>query len=179
LKVLTILLAWLFADFLTGLVHFAEDRFFVNKSRFAFINRVIADNELHHRRPAQMLKFSYWQNINTSAYVAWPIALALFLGGSHAIWWLTVFFASFGNLVHRFGHEHRSKIPIPIRILQKSGLFISFEHHWCHHFDLGLISRERTVGKFCPMTNWLNPVLDHLWFWYILEQMIWSMIWVL
>lgn len=168
----TVLGAWLLADFLAGTIHWAEDRL-LGKTRFGFLEMVRLDNELHHKVPVAMLRFSLWQNINTSAIIAWPLGGALILVGAPMILWLAVFMASVGNVVHRYAHTPRAKIPGPIRALQRSGIWISPTHHNAHHFDAnGLIAKEDTVGKYCPMTSWLNPVLDKLQFWRMAECVV-------
>lgn len=166
---MTILLAWLLADFLTGLVHFAQDRLLLNPSRFLFINQIKLDNDLHHAKPAAMTRFSMWENINTSVPFTVPIAGGLFLLGCPTVIWLAIFFASFGNLVHRFAHMPKKKVHPLIRMVQWTGLFITFDHHHVHHFDEnGVIKKEDTAVRYCPMTNWLNPILDKLKvFWFL------------
>lgn len=103
--------------------------------------------------------------------IAWPGAIILFLIGCPTVIWLAVFFASFGNAVHRFSHTPKSKLNPFIKLVQKTGLFISFEHHNVHHFDEhGPIRKENTTGRYCPMTNWLNPLLDKSGFFRLLER---------
>lgn len=168
---MTILFAWLLADFFTGLIHWAQDRLLVKETRFAFLNTIKADNDLHHDRPAAMVHLSMWENINTSAPYAWPLAAVCFIIGFPMIVWLTILFASFGNLVHRFAHMPKGRVPRPIRWLQRTGLFISFDHHHMHHFDdEGVIEKENSKIRFCPMTNWVNPVLDYVRFFRFLER---------
>lgn len=167
---MTILFAWLLADFLSGLIHWWEDRVLVGPSKFAFVNRIKADNDLHHSKPAALTRETYWGNINTSVPVAWPLALGLFLIGCPTVIWLAVFFASFANLVHRFSHMPKRKIPRVVRFLQWTRLFISVDHHAKHHFDEnGVIEKQNTTIRYCPMTGILNPVLDRLRFFHLLE----------
>lgn len=166
---MTFIFAWILADFISGIVHWAQDRLLIEpKSRF--LKSVQADNELHHDRPAAMLSFTPLENINTSVIVAWPLALLLFIIGAPPVIWLAVFFASFGNLVHRFAHLPRAKLPRIIKVLQSTGVFISVAHHAKHHFDeMGVIGRMSTSRRYCPMTNWLNPILDRFGFFNFLE----------
>lgn len=166
-----ILASWLLADFLSGLVHWWEDRAIIGTSPFAFINSVRADNERHHLKPGYFLRFTWWGNINTTAPFSFALAGLLLLFGAPMILWLTAFFISFGNLVHRWAHEPKEKLPRVITLLQRTGLFISQEHHWGHHFENGrLVSRENSYRRFCVMTNWLNPALDYVGFFRLLEK---------
>jgi hypothetical protein len=160
---MTILLAWLLADLISGLVHWYEDRAMTGQSRFAFLNSVRADNERHHKMPGFMLKFSWWGNINTTAPFAWLLAAVLFYWGVPLIVWLTPAFLSFGNLVHRWAHESPARLYWPIKLMQWTGLFITFNHHAGHHYVAGKpVSREDSRIRFCVMSNWLNPILDYV-----------------
>lgn len=168
---MTLLYAWLLADFIAGVIHWAQDKLLVGQpSRFKIVNEIRADNVLHHDRPAAMLSFSYWDNISTSVIFAWPITTGMIFLDCRPVFYLAVFFSSFGNLVHRFAHLPKGKVSRPIRLLQATGLFISIKHHAAHHADEnGLIEKEDTTGRYCPMTNWLNPILDRIRFFQFLE----------
>lgn len=169
---LTVLGAWLLADLLTGIVHWAQDKLLVSESRFSILNDIKADNDLHHAKPAAMIRYSWWENINTSVPYAWPVALVLFLVGAPMLIWLVVFFGSFANLIHRFSHLPKGKLNWFLRFMQRTGLFISVDHHKEHHFDKnGVVRKENTTGKYCPMTNWLNPWLDLIGFFSALERL--------
>jgi hypothetical protein len=165
--------SWLLADFLTGLVHWWEDRAIVGASRFKFINGVRADNERHHDMPGWFLRYSWWGNINTTAPFALSLSLILFITGAPVIMWLTTLFLSFGNLVHRWAHEPPGKLPRVITLLQRTGILLSYHHHAEHHFDPmsgRLLSRERSYRRYCVMTSWLNPILDGIGFFNFLNR---------
>lgn len=172
--ILTVLGAWLLADFISGVVHWWEDRAIVGTSRFEFINSVRADNEIHHLKPGHLLTHSYWGNINTTAPASWAIALGLVLIGSPLIFILTSLFMGFGNLIHRFAHTPPGKIPRIIRALQELGLFSSPSHHSGHHFrGRGeLVSRNTAEIRYCVMSDWLNPWLDKIKFFNFLNKLL-------
>lgn len=168
----TILSAWLLADFLTGLGHWAEDKLLKQPSRFRFLEGIRLDNELHHRLPAAFLRLSWWKNINTTCAITCPLALILFLVGAPKVVCLAAFFASFANLVHRFAHLPPARLNAPIKLLQAVGLFPTFKHHWVHHADAnGLIEKQNTTGRYCPLTCWLNPILDRSGFWRVMDRL--------
>lgn len=165
-----LLWAWLIADFVSGLIHWWEDRAFVGQSRFEFLNGVRADNERHHKEPTYLLKFSWWGNINTTAPLSWALSLVLFLMGAPTVIVLATFFMGFGNLIHRWSHERTSARPRIVTLIQKIGLFSSPSHHAGHHFKRGkLVMREDAQIRYCVMTNWLNPILDYINFFQFLE----------
>lgn len=161
----TILVAWLLADLLSGIVHWAEDRLLNHESRFKFLNGIKADNDLHHARPTAMTMFSVWQNLNTTAVYTVPVALVLLLLDVPTLLWLTIFFASFGNLTHRWAHLPRHRVGSVIRILQRTGILISANQHNRHHFVRGkVVAKEDSKLCFCTMSGWLNPILDTIGF---------------
>lgn len=165
-----ILAAWLLADFITGIFHWWEDRVLVSPSKFHFINKIIFDNEIHHKRPTDMVKKSWYENINNSLPFAVIGAVILLACGCPFVVYMAVYFTGFGNLIHRFAHQPKSQLPWIVRFMQGTGLFITFKHHMRHHFTIiGRIDREDTKIRYCPMTNWVNPILDKIRFFKFLE----------
>lgn len=169
--VVTVLSAWLLADFLTGIAHWAQDKVLVKATGIKFLDEIKRDNDRHHSSPGTLLRHTYWENVNTSVPLTIPICLGLIWLGAPQVLWLAVFFASFANIVHRLAHEPKLKLHPAVRWMQDTGLFISYDHHWVHHADAdGLIEKQNTTVRYCPMTNWLNPILDRIGFWRLLER---------
>ena len=164
-----ILIAWLLADWLTGFVHWFEDRY-MDSFSLNFLNSLAEENDLHHRKPTAMLLNTGWINMRSAAAIGWPLAAVLWSMGLPMIVWLTVFFSTFGNLIHRFAHMPKGKLPRWIRGMQEFGLFISHDHHDAHHRSMKKLIPKHLAGyKFCPMTDWMNPILDGIMFWSALE----------
>ena len=165
-----VLAAWLLADWLTGAVHWFEDRYLAGMS-LNFLDSVAKENDLHHRKPTAMLQSTGWTNMKSAAAAGWPLAALLWYLGCPIVVWLVPFFASFGNLVHRFAHTPTRQLPRWIRGLQEFGIFISHSHHDAHHRSMEkLIPKHLARKKYCPMTDWVNPLLDRLQFWTLCEQ---------
>lgn len=170
--IFTIIICWFLADWLTGIIHWWEDRYLTLNSK-GFLKSLAQDNINHHNDPELMGKSTWWENMNTSAPYAWVLVAVVYFLGAPMIVWLTFFFASFGNLVHRFAHVPKNKIPKPVRYLQKWGIFISTKHHNQHHRYRGkVIDKEDTFEKYCPMTNLMNPILDYFKFFPRLEYLL-------
>lgn len=166
---MTILYAWFLADFFSGLGHWYQDRMLL-KSQYPFFNGLINDNEIHHKNPIAMLKYTASENINTSVVITFPLTIILYFAGAPAVLTLSIFFLSFANLVHRFAHMPPAHVPSVVKALQRVGLFISFNHHKHHHFKRrGLVRRDEAAIRFCTMTNYVNPLLDFIQFFRILE----------
>jgi ubiquitin-conjugating enzyme E2 variant len=166
------LLSWLLADFITGIIHWLEDKCLSNYSEVHFLQTVIDDNNLHHENPSALCDFSLWRNIDTSVAATWPICTALYFLNAPQVLYMAIFFASFANIIHRYSHETKSKIPKFIRILQNTGIICSKKHHFGHHYFRGkILDRGDAKVRYCVMTNWLNPILDYIKFFPRLEAL--------
>lgn len=167
---INVALAWLLADFLSGLVHWWEDR---HLHEGTLLRSVYEDNSRHHDDPMSITRISWWGNIGATCMIATPISLSLFIAGAHSIIYLSVAFAGFGNLVHRFSHERRSRLPRVVKLLQWAGIFCSARQHNEHHRRNGLLVRkDDATWRFCAMTNYLNPILDGVGFWKFLDRLV-------
>lgn len=163
---LQLLIAWLLADFITGVFHWFEDRYLDGNASLEFARGVATDNVLHHDKPTAMLLNSKWENMRSAAVFAWPIAFFAWEFGAPLWLWLGLALTAFGNLVHRFAHTPYRQLPRWIRGLQEFGLFISRDHHATHHYAMGQrITKANAAQAYCPMTDWMNPILDRLRFW--------------
>lgn len=161
---INILAAWLVADFISGLVHWFEDRYLDETTSIG------RDNTLHHNDPRAMTRIPYWQNVDSSLAYGIPLAIVLWIAGAHQIFILSMFFACFANLVHRFAHEKKSATPEIVKLLQSTGLMISPRAHAPHHSERGiLIPKSQAKDKYCAMTSWMNPLLDKIGLWHKLE----------
>lgn len=157
-----LLLGWLAADFLTGAFHWWEDRH--GRENWPLIGPwIIAPNRLHHVKPLAFLEKTFWGRNNAN------IAAAVLLGGIllatfGASWWLAsmALGGAFANEIHRFTHQP-SQAPRWVRVLQQTGLLQSPKGHAAHH-------RPPQDAHFCVLSDWLNPVLEDLGLWKLLER---------
>lgn len=169
--VFQILIAWLLADLLTGFVHWFEDAY-MDSFSLNFLDSLAKENDLHHRKPTAMLASHWFTNIASAVAIGWPLAIVLLCVGLPPLVWLVPFFASLGNLIHRWGHMPDRMLPPWIKFMQWTGLFITFEHHDAHHRSMKQLIPKHLAGyRFCPMTNWVNPIVDSLKFWQGLEYL--------
>ena len=168
--VVQILLCLLIADFLVGLVHWAEDTYCWPKLPF-FGSWLCIENILHHEKPANMVNTSatFWQRNYQ------PIFAAVFVGGIfsllfysifgyvHWMIWLTAFFGCWGNEIHY--RAHMTKNPMWVVMLQDSGIILTRSEHNKHH-------KPPYMTRYCTMLNVTNAVLDRIKFWRGLEKLI-------
>jgi len=168
--ILSIIAAWFIADILTGIFHWFQDSYIETSSKYEYVVALAEDNEFHHNQPAAMTKLSEWENISNSIIIGFPVAALLFAVGSPVVVWLPFIFGSFGNLVHRYSHLSPNNIPTVIKWMQWTGFFCSPKHHIGHHLGPnGLLSKQESFEKYCPMTNYMNPILDRLKFFRAIE----------
>ncbi len=163
------ILAWVFgcvltADFLTGLMHWAEDTWLA-PGRNALLDRfIVNDNIEHHRRPGSIRSGSYLQT-NGVTLVLSGIGLAALVVGHVEMWqpYLVMILLSHSNQAHRWAHS--SNVPPIVGILQRSGVLQSPAQHAIHH-------KRPYASHYCALTNALNPLLERIAFWRGLEWMI-------
>lgn len=152
------------ADFVSGLVHWAEDTFGTEST--PLVGRwIVAPNVLHHH--------------DASAFVAkgwlassWDLALAagILVAISIATGWfgagvaVLAFLGANANQFHKWCHVP-ARAPLVVRAAWRSGLLQGPRHHARHH-------RGAKNEAYCVITPFVNPVLDRIGFWRGLERCI-------
>ncbi len=157
--------ACLFAvDFITGVLHWAEDTWTALGRSRLLDTYIVRDNIEHHRKPGGIRGGTYWETNRVCIALAFAIACVLVLFGVHA-WapYAIVLLASQSNQVHKW--SHCANPPRPIAWLQRFGILQSPAHHAEHH-------KRPYASRYCTTTNFLNPVLDGVCFWRGLEWLI-------
>jgi len=160
-----LLCCWLLADFIAGVFHWVEDRYDLsNIPRFGrFLNKwITAPNRLHHDRPQSFLNNGFWYRNSTNFIPAFTAAFIVLL--LSPVFSTPFFMVAFGNQVHALSHS-KGKVSKFTAVLQEIGIFQSPKQHSFHHtspYDC----------NYCPMTDYLNPVLEAFNFWYRFEWVI-------
>ena len=160
-------LAVLAADLYSGTLHWFLDTYGNPNWKFLNIGEVLVKpSHAHHYEPRGLLKPTFWQRNKLRYVFATVLSIIGFLMGV-SLPILAVFFvfaahtSEFHAITHRTSKEN-GKI---ISFLQKIRIIQTNRHHWTHHncpYDT----------YFCVITNVLNPILDWLNFWKILEFML-------
>lgn len=149
--------AWLVADFLTGLVHWVEDRY-GNPNTPILGKLIIIPNIEHHQKPRLLCKSTYFNRNYTTLIPAIIIAtVAMFYEYYFVV--LVSLFASQANEIHSWSHQ---KCSYPIRIMQSIGVLCSVKGHLLHH-------HKPYDTSFCVMSGILNPILNTIKFWQFIE----------
>lgn len=175
LVVLGAAVGMLLLDGLTGLVHWAFDTWGDERTRWVGPVLVHSFRE-HHDDPRAMVAHD-WVQVNRETLGAALLALSvLSLPTIHqsllarpfaaGVAYGLVGLGSIANQLHLWAHA-----PSPPRVvgwLQEAGLILSPERHARHHTGL-------RTSAYCVATGWLNPLLDGLGVWRVLEVGIASM----
>lgn len=158
-----ILAGWLIADFLSGLIHWVEDRF-VDETTPVIGAAIGAPNDLHHRLPdAFLAKGLIERNWTTWAAIVPITATWLFLLGPSLVLLGAVAGGLMSNEVHAWAH--RRDLPPVVRAMQRCGAFQSRPGHARHH-------RGAMRSDYCVLTDWLNPWLELLGLWRALDRLL-------
>lgn len=149
-------------DFVSGLVHWAEDTFFVEST--PVVGRwLVVPNVIHHENATAFVSNSWlassWDLLAVGALVgvaawhfdalAWPAWLFIVLGVN-------------ANQIHKWNHMPPARRPAAIRLLQRLHVLQSSSHHAAHH-------RGKKNTHYCVITPFVNPILDWTGFWRALE----------
>jgi hypothetical protein len=157
-----LLLGWLLADLVTGAFHWWEDSF--GDPRWPLIGPwIIRPNRLHHEAPLAFTRQGFWSRNRASIVTAFVVcgSLSLLLGPAPWIAALAIG-GGLANEVHRYAHQP-SSAPAWLGVFQKIGLAQSAKEHAVHH-------RPPHQANFCVLTDWLNPALEAIGFWRLLNR---------
>lgn len=151
------------ADFVTGLLHWAEDTWLAPGKSALLDAWVVNDNIEHHRSPGKIRAGHYWLTNRVCIVMAAAAAALCFAGGVRS-WevYLVLALLSQSNQIHLWGHTSRP--PRIVALLQRLRLLQSAKHHAKHH-------KSPYAVRFCTMTELLNPLLDAAQFWRALEAL--------
>lgn len=164
IKLIDIILGYLLADFIIGIIHWFKDTYF---SPFTPLigKTLIWGSRLHHIRPKHILEYSNITLIWDSAkwFLLWYLPLIWFLGIN--VFNVSLFIImSLNDVIHKYAHMRNNK-PIIIDFLQKNYIIQSSREHHQHH-----ISPHEM--NYCPITPYMNTILESINFWRFIENIV-------
>lgn len=150
------------ADFVAGLIHWAEDAYFTEDTPIIG-PLVIKPNIVHHHFPRFFTQLSWWESSKLLVFIGTAGLAASALIGVLS-WQLVVFVAISvnANHVHKLSHRTRPENGPFIGQLQDWKILLTPHQHGLHHTD-----PKNTY--YCPITNLVNPLLERINFWHQLE----------
>lgn len=165
LIVIQIILIVALADFVAGIIHWLEDAYFTEDTP-VIGPLFIRPNIVHHHLPRYFTRLTWWQSSRDLVLVgalvllvAWPLGWL-----SWQLWFFVILSAN-ANQVHKWSHRTRAENGRLISLLQDWRILQTPRHHGLHHTD-----PKNTY--YCPITNYVNPLLERISFWPRLETLI-------
>jgi ubiquitin-conjugating enzyme E2 variant len=156
-------IGWLCADLLGGFAHWLEDRVLPND--LPLIGPLIVEpNRLHHAHPMAFAAGNFLARNGTTWLAVGGVASAwLVLFGFSVVFVGAALGGAVSSMVHYWTHV-APKPGHPLRVLQDMGLIQSVAQHAQHHMP-------PSDRRYCPLTNFCNPVLDTVGAWGALERL--------
>jgi len=150
-------------DFVSGLIHWMEDTFGTADTP-VYGRWIVLPNVIHHEHPSAFTEKS-WLQSSWDLTIASALIVVVAWWTGHLSWhiWLFAVLGANANQLHKYAHLSKEKTPAVVRFFQTIGILQQPKHHAVHH------SGEKNRG-YCVITPYLNPVLDHLRFWRLLEK---------
>ncbi len=169
---LGLLLGLLWADVVTGVVHWACDSWGDEQTPWLGSALIRAFRE-HHREPREILEHD-WIEVNGEVAAAALVALGLlsvapihrFVAAAPLLYALMlglIIGVGCANQLHQWAHAIHP--PAIVRALQVLGLVLTPQRHDRHH-------RASHARAYCISTGWSNTALDALGFWRGLEAIV-------
>lgn len=166
--IIAILSGQLAADFISGVFHWALDTW--GTVDVPFIGSVIGEFREHHIDPSAMtLKPSRDTNGNNFGMALIGLCM-MHCCQSIGLFKTALAIYSFAvgvaltNQFHKWSHLPGYKLPAIVRILQKSGIILSFQHHHKHHVE--------HLSHYCITNGWMNEPLEMVNFWRNAEWLV-------
>jgi ubiquitin-conjugating enzyme E2 variant len=167
-----ILIGYILADFVSGFVHWACDRFGTEDTLLLGPN-FIKPFRHHHVDPRAITRHDFIETNGNNSIVTLPMMGLAWLIPVDSSWGVFIFtsltslafWIFLTNQFHKWSHQKRESVPWIIRKLQHSKIVMSIEHHKVHH-------TTPHDSYYCITSGWLNRPLDAIRFWSKAESLV-------
>lgn len=163
--ILEIVWAYFMADLIMGIYHWLKDTYWTPHTPIIG-KRFIWGSRLHHIRPKYITKYNDIELLQESAL--WTILWMgpwMYIGGISVFKIVLYIIISFNDVIHKHAHLKNNERPKWSTLMQDIGIFQSYEQHHLHHYMPYEIN-------YCPITPYLNNILEKINFWRHLEKII-------
>jgi hypothetical protein len=170
--VAALLIGYVVADFMSGLVHFTFDRFFTTSTPVLGTAFVSAFRQ-HHSDPVDITRHGFIATNGNNSLATVPVLAVLALlpidetspwqafASSTILWSCVATFAT--NQFHKWAHE--PEVHAVVDWLQRRHVILPKDHHQLHH-------TFPYASHYCITTGWLNGALVAVGFWSKLEWVL-------
>ena len=165
------LAGFLFADFISGFLHWAGDTL-GDESTPLFGPNFVRPFRDHHTDQKGITRHDFIETNGNNCIVSVPVVVLLLfkMPTQPGFWFYASAAMAFGtwfvfctNQFHKWAHA--DQVPGIVRRLQRWGLILSPEHHAIHH-------AAPHDKYYCITAGWLNPLLYRLRFFRICESIV-------
>lgn len=160
-----IIFGYLLADFIMGIYHWIKDTYFGPFTPFIG-KKFIWMSRLHHIRPRYIFEFSDKDMFLDSGKwtLLWMGPLFYFIGLTPFL--ISLFLTiSLNDIIHKYSHMLDHERPQWATFMQNMYIFQSHDEHHLHHIYPHEIN-------YCPITPYVNSVLEKIIFWKKIENII-------
>jgi len=169
LAISALMLGFVAADFLSGVVHWAADTW--GTPDWPLIGKaLIRPFREHHVDEKEITRHDFVETNGNNCFISLPVAAGAALLPDTIAWFFvaamtfSLCLAIFGtNQFHKWAHMDEP--PGCARVLQRANLILSPDHHAVHH-------TAPYAKYYCITVGWLNEALFRLRFFQTLEWMI-------
>jgi len=156
---------YVIADFIVGVYHWIKDTYF-DPHTPVLGGIFIWSSRLHHIRPQYVTTFSDYDLFTSSAKWTLIWMAPIFYYIEFSLFTITIFLTiSLNDIVHKYAHMSDAERPEWATFLQNINIFQSAEEHHLHH-------TYPHVTHYCPITPFVNDMLEKNDFWRKLEDIV-------
>ncbi len=174
LLLVAFLVGMIAADFVSGFVHWLADTW--GTVELPILGPTLVKNfREHHAAPRDLAKKGLIETNGDNCMVLIPVQVGVLLmpiDGSafwvlfHAFALSFAFWIMLTNQIHKWAHMRRKDLWLPVRALQRAGVFLTVSEHAKHH----TVPFE---SHYCITNGWMNGPLQRVRFFRTLERIIW------
>eukprot|EP01129_Flabellula_baltica_P004641 TRINITY_DN1628_c0_g1_i1.p1 TRINITY_DN1628_c0_g1~~TRINITY_DN1628_c0_g1_i1.p1 ORF type:complete len:307 (-),score=51.81 TRINITY_DN1628_c0_g1_i1:274-1164(-) len=164
--------AMLFADLASGIVHWGADTWGTLDTPL-FGKTFVRSFREHHLDPTAICRHDFVETNGDNMMLTVPSLIyftfkvlpegddsAFF---SMCFWCFSAFWVAMTNQIHSVAHEYKPSAFS--KFLMRWGIILGTQHHGVHH-------KPPFADNYCITNGWLNPILNKIKFWRILEYII-------
>jgi hypothetical protein len=152
-------------DFSSGLLHWLEDSY--GQPHWPVTGRLVTvPNMIHHDDPRHFTEHSWLRSADVLIAIGVTIVTLAAVGGM--LTWHVVLFVLFGinaYEIHKWTHQRPSERSQLATWLLRTRVLQSPAHHGGHH-------QGSKDTHYCVILSLLNPILDRVHFWRLLEAVV-------